>query len=659
MVRREPLRPAPLRGYDCRVLIRFVAFFLLLTFGPGAACVVWLTRSLDLPRRLIVMLSVGIPAAAVLIDVLGRLDWLGGLPYLAGAFAALGVIALWRGVPRAKPTDAWTSRDLVACAVILALAIGTGAVAFAHRLVEDANQIAVYGDYDSLDLTYYGAVSAEATHTVPPTASYYAGRELNYAYYPQLVLAMVHRFGGVPMLSIYFKYAWPAFLAIGALSGFLFVRALLPTGTALLTIVLLLLAGDFSYLAAWYLPHANINWDYVLWPTNFLSPTMEVLHFNSWTPSLSIFFTVLWGVAYGFQTREFRWTLLSGLLMGVLFQFKPFAFIVLAAALAASFVFSGRDWDARWRYAAVLVGGILAALPFVYRSLRLYADRRSELRLDYFVLPERMLIKLDLVQAFQPLPRPVALLAATALFFIGGLGIRWMGWPRVWRAVRGREANHTGTWRLLGWGVLAGVGIPFVIVTEPYNDTLQFYQVGLYLLWIFTAATLMAMVRRNRALGSAAVALAIAVSLPSSVHYLARKWNDNRRPALAGLTKTEIDIAAYLRTQNPQTTVILNDRPLDPSLLTVLAERRVVLAWGRYAIGSGERLREVEAFFGNTRTLENTLAILGQYNVTHVVVHSDRDRVKPEVLAMLKPVMGDQVVQLYEVPPLGPLVSQP
>ena len=53
---------------------------------------------------------------------------------------------------------------------------------------------------------------------------------------------------------------------------------------------------------------------------------------------------------------------LGGLLLGVIFQFKPFAFIVLSAALCAAFVFSGRDWDARWRYATVLVIGGLAAL---------------------------------------------------------------------------------------------------------------------------------------------------------------------------------------------------------------------------------------------------------------------------------------------------------
>jgi hypothetical protein len=680
-----PRNPAPpvtktLTGYDSRVAIRFVLLFLLFTFGPGAACAAWLTRPLDFTRRLIVILSVGMAATAVVIDILGRLGWLEAFPYVAVGFAILGM-ATWRGRPAVVTEDVWTPRDLAACALILAIAIGTGAIAFAHRLSADANQIAVYGDYDSLDLTYYAAISAESSHTVPPTASYYAGRELNYAYYPQLVLAMVHRFGDVPMLPIYFEYSWPTFLGLASLSAYLLVRQLTSTGTALLTVILMLIAGDFSYLAAWYLPHDTFNWDYVLWPTNFLSPTMEVLHFNSWTPSLPIFFTILWGIAYGFQTRQGhlasesharlprvgpgsgtpaqRWLIMSALLLGVLFQFKPFAFLVLAAALAAAFFFAGRDWPARRQYATVLILGGMSAFPFIYRSLRLYADRRSELRLDFFVLPERMLIKLDLVEAFanwanrvapaESLRQPIFLLAATSLFFAGGLGIRWIGFSRVWRAVLGRETSNQATWRLLAWGVVAGVAIPFVIVTEPYNDTLQFYQVALYLLWIFTAAALASLAGTHRALGIIAVGLSIAMSLPSSVHYLHRKWNDHTRQALSGLTRTEIEMADYLRTLDPQATVVLNNRPLDPSLLTVLSERRVVLAWGRYAVGSEERLREVEAFYRGTRTLENTLAVLRKHQVTHVIVHTGRDKILPEVLAWLKLVMGDDEVRLYEV----------
>jgi hypothetical protein len=111
-----------------------------------------------------------------------------------------------------------------------------------------------------------------------------------------------------------------------------------------------------------------------------------------------------------------------------------------------------------------------------------------------------------------------------------------------------------------------------------------------------------------------------------------------------------MEIAEYLRGKDPVSTVVLNNRPLEPSLLTVLSERRVVLAWGRYAVGSGERLGEVNAFYGGSRTTENTLNILKKHNVTHVVVHPGRDRVPADVLAKLRVVMGDDEVRLYEVP---------
>ena len=86
-------------------------------------------------------------------------------------------------------------------------------------------------------------------------------------------------------MPIYFHYAWPAFLALGAVIGYVLVRLIAPLPVALLSVVLIVAGSDFSYLAAWFLPHDNVDWDYVLWPTNFLSPTMHVLHFNTWGPA--------------------------------------------------------------------------------------------------------------------------------------------------------------------------------------------------------------------------------------------------------------------------------------------------------------------------------------------------------------------------------------
>jgi len=289
----------------------------------------------------------------------------------------------------------------------------------------------LYGDYDSADLAYYAAEASEASHTVPPLASYYSGHKLNAAYYPHLVLAMIHRFAEVPVLSMYFRYAWPTFLALNALTIFALVRALASRRVSLLAVALLLVCSDFSYLAAWFLPQNPNGWDYLLWPTNFLSPTMHVLHFATWGPTLPVFFTALYAIVRGIQTRSQGWLVLSALQIAVLFQFKPFCYIVLMAALCAATVFSWDDWSARRRYAATVVLGVLFSLPFLYSAATVDPDdRRSRLVIEFLPLVKRMLIKIDLVETFQnfgdrlapwtPMKRPISLILATVVVFSAG-----------------------------------------------------------------------------------------------------------------------------------------------------------------------------------------------------------------------------------------------
>ncbi len=635
--------------------LRFVLGWLLFTFGGGAAFVS-LTRDLDPLRRTVIVLAIGSGATPVIVVLLGSAHALALYPFLACALAGIGIARWTHGRPSAVPrTD---RRELWASIALIALAVGLGVIAFAHRLnVTDG--VKVFGAYDSLDLGYYAVIASEATHTVPPTASFYAGHGLNAAYYPQMIVAAVNHFAGVSMLAAYYRYAWPVFLALGALMAFVLARSLTTVGVAFLAVVLILVGGDFSYLAAWFLPHATDQWDYLLWPTNFLSPTMEVLQFNTWTPSLPIFFGALYAAVRGLQGSRSSWLVVSAALVAVLFQFKPFAFIVLMGSLAAATVFSGRDYAARWRYAVILCLAGLLSLPFAY-EVATAQDRRSKFLIAFFMLPERMLLKLDLTSAFDHftasivpavLRQPVFLLLATGLFFLGGLGVRWFGLPGVWRGIRGTTDGDGSAWRLLAWTTVVGILLPFVLVTDPYVDTLQFYQTGLYVLWIFTAVALVAFARTHRALGAAAIVLAIAVSLPSSIHFLQMKWTDDRREPRASLTRGELAIANYLRECDPKTTVILHDRPADPSLLAIVAARRVVLGWGHpyYAVGSAGRLNDVNQFYRSADgDAARALETLQRYHVTHVVV-TDRSRVHRDVLASLRLLVRAQDAALYEV----------
>jgi hypothetical protein len=498
-------------------------------------------------------------------------------------------------------------------------------------------------------------------------ASYYSGHKLNAAYYPHLVFAMIHRFAKVPLLSIYFSFAWPTFLVLSAITGFVLVRSLASRAVAVLAVTLILVGSDFSYLVAWLVPSVEKSyaWDYVLWPTNFLAPTMQILHFNTWGLTLPLFFTVLYSIVRGLQTRTAGWLLLSGFLIGLLFEFRPFAWVVLMAALGAATVFAGRDREAQKQFVATAVLGVFFTLPFIYAALTLPPeDRRTRLVVEFLPLVDRMLIKTGLSGAFtnaaemlmpwEPLRRPLFWLMAATAFFAIGVGVRWLGAPGVWRAIRRRAESDPAAWSLLGWIVVSGVLIPLALATDPYVDTLNFYVTGLYVLWIFAASALVAFARRHPAGGPIAIAVAIALTLPSSAHYLQRRWNDRDRPGRVDIGASEIRIADYLRNKtDPETTVILHSRPLSPSLTTILAERRIVLGWDvtYSAVGGRERMLDVNRFFGSASREDPLVALetLRRYQVTHVIVR-DEDRVHGDVLERLHLLMQFPGARLYTVP---------
>jgi len=327
-------------------------------------------------------------------------------------------------------------------------------------------------------------------------------------------------------------------------------------------------------------------------------------------------------------------------------------------------VSSWRDRVARWQFVATGALGVLFTTPFLYAAATLAPeDRRTRLVIEFFPLVKRMLIKLGLAEAFPdwvnahvpwaPLGTPVFLLLATIVFLAVGVGVRWAGAPGVWRALRGRFDSDAAAWNLLGWSVVVGIAIPFVIATEPYVDTLNFYVTGLYVLWIFTAGALVAFARQHRRIGGIAIAVAVALTLPSSTHYLERRWTDRQRPPRVDLSASEIRIAEYLRNKtDPETTVILHDRPLSPSLMTIVAERRIVLGWDvtYSAVGGRERLRDVNRFFSSAAgNPDAAFESLGRYKVTHVIVRDD-DRVHPAVLARLHRLMQFPGAALYTVP---------
>ena len=631
------------------LVVRFVVAFVLFTFGPGAALISALASRTDLVARGVLSCSVGLAAAPVVAEILASAELVTLFPSIAAAMAGGATMFWWARGEGARPER----RTWVATITIVVLAVVLGWIAYAHRL-SITEDIVLYGEYDSFDATYYAAISAELSHRIPPEAPFFSGHPLNFSHYPQLLLALVHRFADVPLLPMYFGYAWPALLIVAALSMFVLTRELASVGAATVAAALFMIGSDFSYLIAWFTRPPTRLWDHVIWSTNFLSPSAETLYFNPYTAALAVAFAALYGLGAMERRHAFGWTLLVAGLLATLLQFKPFAYAVILAALGAVAVLPGVPWTTRRRYATVGAMSLVLAVPYLYRIFTMYEESQARLAIGFFALPRTMLSKIALGPTLTrwtadaglegTAQQWVVVGAATLVFFIMGQGYRLIAVPEVLRALtRGPRPIE----RLCAWMVVAGVAIPFVIVTIPYHQTLHFYQMALFVLPLFVARALWRLSPGPRTL---AVAVTFLVAAPTTGHYLWRKWTDDRRP-FAVATTAHQEIAARLRFLDHESTVVLHARPQDPSLLTILSERRTVLAWWRYVRGSDARRNEVEQFFRSAGgDPDRALRTLRAYEVTHVVQDVRRDRIHPEVIARLRLIVRADALVLYEVP---------
>lgn len=637
---------------------RFVLAYGALVVAPGAAFTAGLLRTTDRLTSIVFACTVGLLASPLLAHVLGIAGAFEAFPYVA---LGLGGAALAWHVRQRRDPRVPVSVPFAAGALVVALAAaGICAVVYAHRLTLTPESVAVTGDYDSFDSTYYAAIAGEVAYTIPPTAPFNAGHMLNYSYYPHLLLGMIHRFADVPLLLIYFGYAWPIFLALAGLCLYVLVAGVSTPWIAAVASLLFLLGSDLSWLIAWFGPPETHLWDYVIWSANTFSPGPETLPFNTFAPAMAVLFAAIIAITQAAETGSRRWIIVAALLIVGVLQYKPFAYADLVAGLAAAAVFPGVATHLRRRYLVVLGCSLVAALPFFYTILRYYEESQSHLAVDLFLMPRLMLDKLTIADEFTAGAARLGLegglgtvaitLAATLLFFGLGLGFRLLGLRSLWRGLTGALGPST---RLLAWTTLAGVAIPFVIVTDPYHQTMHFYQVTLFLLPVFVAYGLAGLRPSARWI---ATALVFAIAVPSTVHYLRRKWNDTERP-FAAMTKPEIQMAEHLRGLSRERTVLLHDNPRAPSLLMIQADKRVVLAWERYVPNSRNKRREIERFFRRGVPADAARETLARYGATHLLVDARRHRIHPDVMAWLLPIHAAGPLTLYWVP--GPAPVQP
>ena len=637
--------------------LRFAVAFVLFVAGPGSALTAILDAGNTLERAAITLAG-GLLLSPALAQALGEVGWLSLFPYAA---TGLGGAALaGGGLRRVVTADGSSRRDIAACLLVAALAAGAGVVAYAHRITLSADGIDLRGDYDTFDSSYYAAISADLATEIPPDALFYAGHRLGYAYHTQLLPAMVHRFGGVPLMDLYFGYTWPAFLTIAALAAFVLVRRLATTGVAVLAVILVFFGSDLSYFVATAFQPRQTYWDGTIWSNNWLTPGAEQLYFNTWTPALAAAFLGLWAIARHEEDARMRWLVLAASCFASLVQIKPFGFAPIIAGLAATAVFARGDGAVRRRSTVVLALTLLIAAPYFYGIRAVYQESQAVLHLgigDLTVLPEKIATQLHLNQMLlqtatrmggdEKLQQVLAFGLAVLVFFIGGLGARLLGVAGVWRSVKGDDRTTT-VWSVMAWSTVAGAAIPLAFVTDPYHQTFHPFHIGLFFLWIFTARAVVEWGQGRRWRTAVAVAAVVLVAVPSTVHYLRLKWSDVE---FGFITNDTVAVADFLRAQDPARTVFIARYPQGPSFLTLFSERRTVLAWAQYVRNSYVLQQEIEQFFQSAKfSPAPAWELLRYYHVTHVIETVERDHIHAAVRCRLQPVFTTPTLRVLAVP---------
>lgn len=631
--------------------VRFVLTSALFVFGPGVAIATWIAPETDAIERAALAAGLGLTSTLALAQLLFTAHLAALYPLAAALLAGAAVVSPRRGRHSAPRVAA---ADLRACGLAVAISIAGGAIAYAHRLDDATGVIQVRGDYDSFDSSFYAAISAELANQVPPDAAFEAGHRLGYAYYSQLLPAMIHRFGGVSLLDLYFRYAWPAYLGLAALAIFGVVRSLAGRRVALLATVLMLFGSDLSYIAAFVRPR-EAEWDRLIWSTNWLTPGAEQLFFNTWTPTLAVMMAGVW--LFDRHTREGGWRSLAGaaFVFASLLQLKPFAFALVAAGLAGTTLMNIARPVERRRMLAVSFATLVCSVPFLIAIRSVYKESQAVLQIGngyVSVLPAILIPQLGLGPALSafgernPWAAPaVAVAGSVSLLLVGGVGARWLGARELWRHLAHRSAAPG--WNLVAWQAAAGWIFPLAFITHPYHQTFHTLQGSLYLSWIFAAHAALARQRVwTRALCLAALLL---TAVPSTVHYLRVKWDDQ---PFASIDQDAQQVATVLAHESRAETVFLQRYHQGPSFLSVLSERRTVLAWSRYVRESLALQQEVDDFFRSADgRAADAVQTLRRHHVTHVVESVARDRIHPDVLRRLTLLVDTPNLRLYSVPP--------
>jgi hypothetical protein len=458
--------------------------------------------------------------------------------------------------------------------------------------------------FDVGDRVYYALVSQELQRA-PLTAvenPAFGGLPLSYSLLPPALAGLLSTYAGIDAVACCVRVlpALGVFL-VGLCASALCVELGAPRLAARLLPLLLVLGGDLSFLVA----GRNLTFlERTRHFAVFQSFGAEALLYNPWFLGLPLLLALL--VVVGRHARDGGrpYLALAALLGSALFASKAFAVLGLLAGVGlAALLFRSR------RLAAGGVAIAAGALPWALLALAASAGREgAPLALGGDLLLVRMALQAN--PALATLARglgyaagslagaPLAALAVTLAFLVGGFGVRLVGLWRFWSDAR---ADRSGAAAVPALTCAASVVAALVVVGNPMPaEGLQFLMLAQYLAWLPAALVLSRWLEdgggRQRALAGVLVVLALVTPVGALARKLAPEALTPERSidrAVLALTSEDLDAARALRRLSPRGALVavpLGGDARDPGgalplLVGALAERRIVAALAEFHAG--------------------------------------------------------------------------
>ena len=555
-----------------------------------------------------------------------------GAPLLFPLLAVMGALTLAApGMPGGRTEGPPVRGVLLPLALLVALFALTQYRV--NRVGADGAFLLDVGEH--ADTALHVGVTWELVAGYPPQVPGLAGVPMRYHVGSHLVRAAAARWAGIHPYDAISRFD----ITLWALALVLVLRATaheLGLGRAAVGLAgFLPLASDLSFLPGLVL---GAQW----WALRLGGNFIEALFFaNSITPALALALGVVTALARAERGEGRGFVVLAAVLAAGTGFFKVFTGAQLLLSLAIAWLVD----RGRSTLLAALIPGAVALLSLALGTVSPTGAGGVTVALVPFapVNPARAAFGL-------PEVRGVALLAWGLAWAVLSLGLRAVGIPGAWRALRegGTARSALGAFALGGWPL----GMLLSITADPRCDeSFYFLQASGVVLWLFAASAI-----RQATRPTAALALAAALfCLPSTLEFLARKATQppERLPAAA------VEAMAALRADScPGDVVITRPLPRYVPLPVVLAGRRVAFSnyigyWRQFIAPEAlsERDRLVRSFFRATDA-HRAIDVAARLGARYAYL-SGQQKVDFDPEGVLEPVFSRDGERVYRIVPLA------